>query len=195
MRLRRELQTVAVPVFQFGVFSETDLTFYAGDDFDFGGRVHTNGNLFLCNFVNSLTFTDYITAVKEVVRAHFSNGLSVASNSCTGNVDDPDSDWLAGSQPEVHGTERSQRDVDARCGADGEQQLDVDRPSAPTRDIIRNYKNGAKRLDLPLVSQGATADRLDSTRPGGRGHDQLSGVRAALLFTGQSSYPAVGSGG
>ena len=49
VRLRRELQTVAVPVFQFGVFSETDLTFYAGDDFDFGGRVHTNGNLFLSN--------------------------------------------------------------------------------------------------------------------------------------------------
>ena len=49
VRLRRELQTVAVPVFQFGVFSETDLTFYAGDNFDFGGRVHTNGNLFLSN--------------------------------------------------------------------------------------------------------------------------------------------------
>ena len=48
VRLRREIQTVAVPVFQFGVFSETDLTFYAGDNFDFGGRVHTNGNLFLC---------------------------------------------------------------------------------------------------------------------------------------------------
>ena len=47
MRLRRELQTVAVPVFQFGVFSETDLTFYAGDNFNFGGRVQTNGNLFL----------------------------------------------------------------------------------------------------------------------------------------------------
>ena len=36
-----------VPVFQFGVFSETDLTFYAGDNFNFGGRVQTNGNLFL----------------------------------------------------------------------------------------------------------------------------------------------------
>ncbi len=47
VRLRRGLQTVAVPVFQFGVFSETDLTFYGGDDFDFGGRVHTNANLWL----------------------------------------------------------------------------------------------------------------------------------------------------
>ena len=47
VRLRRGLQTVAVPVFQFGVFSDTDLTFFGGDDFDFGGRVHTNGNLWL----------------------------------------------------------------------------------------------------------------------------------------------------
>ena len=47
VRLRRELQTVGVPVFQFGVFSETDLTFWAGDNFTFGGRVQTNGNLFL----------------------------------------------------------------------------------------------------------------------------------------------------
>ena len=47
VRLRRGLQTVAVPVFQFGVFSETDLTFFGGDDFDFGGRVHTNANLWL----------------------------------------------------------------------------------------------------------------------------------------------------
>src|SRR6185503_6574249 len=47
VRLRRELQTVAVPVFQFGVFSEGDLTMYAGQNFNFGGRVQTNGNLFL----------------------------------------------------------------------------------------------------------------------------------------------------
>ena len=87
VRLRRELQTVAVPVFQFGVFSETDLTFYAGDDFDFGGRVHTNGNLFLSNvYGHTLTFTDRITAVKEIFRAHFSNGQSVATNFFTGNV-------------------------------------------------------------------------------------------------------------
>jgi len=47
VRLRREVQTVAVPVFQFGVFGEKSLSFHAGQDFDFGGRVHTNGHLFL----------------------------------------------------------------------------------------------------------------------------------------------------
>ena len=41
------MQTVAIPVFQFGIFSENDLSFFAGPDFTFGGRVHTNQNLFL----------------------------------------------------------------------------------------------------------------------------------------------------
>ncbi len=47
VRLRRELQTVAVPVFQFGIFGQNDLGFHAGPDFDFGGRVHTNASLYL----------------------------------------------------------------------------------------------------------------------------------------------------
>ncbi len=47
VRLRRELQTVAVPVFQFGIFGEKSLGFHAGPNFDFGGRVHTNESLFL----------------------------------------------------------------------------------------------------------------------------------------------------
>jgi hypothetical protein len=45
VRLRREVQTVAVPVFQFGVFGERSLSFHAGPNFDFGGRVHTNAHL------------------------------------------------------------------------------------------------------------------------------------------------------
>ena len=47
VRLRRELQTVAVPVFQFGIFGDKTLGFHAGPSFDFGGRVHTNESLFL----------------------------------------------------------------------------------------------------------------------------------------------------
>src|SRR5262249_35851408 len=45
--LKRKIETVAIPVFQFGIFSEGDISFSAADDFDFGGRVHTNANLFL----------------------------------------------------------------------------------------------------------------------------------------------------
>ena len=45
--LTRKIESVAIPVFQFGTFSDVDLSFFAGPNFNFGGRVHTNGNLFL----------------------------------------------------------------------------------------------------------------------------------------------------
>jgi len=78
VRLRRRLQTVSVPVFQFGVFSDNDLTFYGGDSFDFGGLVHANDDLFLAEaFGQTLTFRDRITA-KEVIRQQLSNGYTTS---------------------------------------------------------------------------------------------------------------------
>ena len=47
MKLQRQVQVVAIPVFQFGIYSDSDLSFFAGPPFNFGGRVHTNGNLWL----------------------------------------------------------------------------------------------------------------------------------------------------
>src|SRR5579872_778866 len=47
VRLLRNVEVAEIPVFQFGVFSETDLAFFPGPDFQVGGRVHTNGNLFV----------------------------------------------------------------------------------------------------------------------------------------------------
>ena len=77
--MRRTLQTVAIPVFQFGMFSETDLAFHAGAEaFQFGGRVHTNGNLFLAPG-NALTLSDRVTALGEVVRARLSNNWPVSN--------------------------------------------------------------------------------------------------------------------
>src|SRR5438552_14319252 len=46
-KLDQTTQTVGIPLFQFVIFSDTDLSFFPGPNFDFGGRVHTNGNLFL----------------------------------------------------------------------------------------------------------------------------------------------------
>ena len=82
--LERVLQTVSIPVFQFGTFSETDLSFFPGPVFDFGGRVHTNGNLFLASS-NRVTMSDKVTAVGQVVRAYLANGESTSS--LNGDVD------------------------------------------------------------------------------------------------------------
>lgn len=45
--LRRRFFNDRIPIFQFGIFYDDDLEFHPGPRFDFGGRVHSNGNLFL----------------------------------------------------------------------------------------------------------------------------------------------------
>ena len=157
VRLRRTLQTVAIPAFQFGVFSDSDQTFYAGDDFDFGGRVHTNRNLFLAQaYGRTLTFSDRITAVGEVVRAVLSNGRSIGSVFFTGTVKVPTSIGLTNKYRNLGAAEGS---VDGLPGAPGTTEIKT-WTKLSTDDYklnIRNWKTGAKRLELPLVSQGATA--------------------------------------
>ena len=85
--LSRILESVAIPVFQFGIFSDVDLSFFAGPNFNFGGRVHTNGNLFLSEGNGSpLTLTDKVTAVKEIVRQRLQNGVSIDTPSAHAGV-------------------------------------------------------------------------------------------------------------
>ncbi len=45
--LRRKFLNNRIPIFQFGIFYDDDLEFHPGPRFDFGGRVHSNGSLFL----------------------------------------------------------------------------------------------------------------------------------------------------
>ena len=79
-RLQRTVQTVAIPVFQFGLFSDTDLDFFAGPDFNFGGRLHTNGNLWLAENGGTLTLSGKTTAVGEVIRTNLENGYPTTSS-------------------------------------------------------------------------------------------------------------------
>jgi len=86
VKFQRNVETVGIPVFQFGIFSQTDLSFFAGPNFAFGGRVHTNGNLFLAEGNgNTVTMSNKVTAVGEVIRTNLSNGWNTNTN-YTGTV-------------------------------------------------------------------------------------------------------------
>jgi hypothetical protein len=151
VHLVRTIESVAIPVFQFGMFSDVDLAFNAGDDMSFGGRVHTNGNLFLAEAAAStLTLSDKVTAVKEVVRTRLSNGVAVTTSGHTGIVK------LA----KAPGTYRNM--------ASNEGSV-VDGPTSALNDptwttislstynsYIRNGRTGAKALNLPLITAGGT---------------------------------------
>jgi len=78
-KLQREIQTVAIPIFQFGMFCQTDCDFFAGPVFSFGGRLHTNGNLWLASGA-TLTMSAKVTAAGEIVTANLENGFLTAGN-------------------------------------------------------------------------------------------------------------------
>jgi Tfp pilus assembly protein PilX len=92
----RQAQVALIPVFQFGVFSESDLSFFSGPNFDMAGPVHTNGDLY--PFVgpgSTLVFHNKIESYGNVVRTQLANGwnantnyngtvwMPTASNGCT----------------------------------------------------------------------------------------------------------------
>ncbi len=83
--LRRTTQTVGIPMFQFGVFCDMDCAFFAGPTFNFGGRMHTNGNLWLASG-STLTMSDKVDAYKDVIRTNLSNGFSTTTGSYNGVV-------------------------------------------------------------------------------------------------------------
>jgi hypothetical protein len=188
VHMRRELQTVAVPVFQFGMFSENDLSFFAGANFDFGGRVHTNQNLYLAEQSNTLTLRDIVTAAGEVVRTHLANGTAISSSGHTSFVNLA---TTGGSTPTFRNLRCGGSLSTCGSGAEsGTQEGSVNVASVPPSTLqmvgtppvptmvlvagntanepkwtsvstgtynnrIRNGRTGARRLDLPIVSDGA----------------------------------------
>ncbi len=71
--LRRRFFDNRIPIFQFGIFYDDDLEFYPGPVFNFGGRVHANGNLFLMA-ASGLYFNSKVSAKGEVITDTARNG-------------------------------------------------------------------------------------------------------------------------
>jgi len=86
VNMTRGVEVALIPVFQFGVFSDSDLSYFAGPNFNFAGRVHTNGNLFLAEGNgNNLILDDKVTAVREILRDRLANNFLTNAN-YTGEV-------------------------------------------------------------------------------------------------------------
>jgi hypothetical protein len=85
VNLTRTLEVALLPAFEFGVFCDGDCDYFAGPNFNFGGRVHTNGNLFLASGGSNLTFTDKIAVVGQVILDQLENGWPT-SNQYQGQI-------------------------------------------------------------------------------------------------------------
>jgi Tfp pilus assembly protein PilX len=87
VNMSRTIEVALIPVFQFGVFSDSDLGFYSSPNLDFAGRVHTNGDLYL-GVANGFTlrFHDKLSAWGNVIRAVLPNGLAANAFNDSGTV-------------------------------------------------------------------------------------------------------------
>jgi hypothetical protein len=156
VRMRRELQTVAVPVFQFGLFSENSLSFHAGSDFNFGGRVHTNGNLFLAaGGTSTLTLGDKVTAVGEVIRRYLDNG-ELSTTRFTGTVNMAKGTGVYRALSATNNSNKGEGSLVGDLGSAQNETTWTNLSIGTYNGYIRNGRTGAKRLDLPLVTNGAS---------------------------------------
>jgi hypothetical protein len=165
-RLIRRVEIAEIPVFQFGVFSESDLSYFPGPNFDFNGRVHTNGNLFLAAGSGStLTFHSKIRAVGDVVRDQLANGADTQAQGRTGRV------LIPTGASGCDGAQRACRDLQLSPN----EGTSVGGPTPPNRGTgVTNPSNpswnslygstyngmidsGVKKLTLPFVQKGIGA--------------------------------------
>lgn len=65
--MMREFFNNRIPIFQFGIFYEDDMSLFNPPLFKFGGRVHSNRNLFVTSGSNDIYFNSRISAVGEFV--------------------------------------------------------------------------------------------------------------------------------
>lgn len=180
VRMRRTMQTIAIPVFQFGIFSENDQSFFAGPNFAFGGRVHTNQNLFLKQDSNrTLTLQDRVTAVGDVIRTHLANGV-------TGTHPGDVRMARASGCPAITGTSGLSAppltcfnltigSLVSTVGSAVNEPAWTNTSIGTSNGWIRNGRTGARRLDLPIVSDGASPVDLIRRAPVGEAVDSAIG--------------------
>jgi hypothetical protein len=73
VQLTRTFYNNRIPVFQFGIFYENDLSVHPGPSFNFGGRVHTNGSLYVTPG-STAYFDSRVSSAKEITPEMQRNG-------------------------------------------------------------------------------------------------------------------------
>ncbi len=73
VQLTRSVLNNLVPIFQFGVFYDDNMEFHPGPRFDFGGRVHSNGSIFL-QANTGLYFSSKVSAANFIYTDTSKNG-------------------------------------------------------------------------------------------------------------------------
>jgi len=180
VNIDRKVEVALIPVFQFGVFCGYDCSYFPGPNFSFGGRVHTNGNLFLADG-SSLVFNDKIAAYSQVVMDQLENGhptssgyggtvyVSTAAGGCPLNTFPPPSGGptnclaLPASTPSAPGDASWSGGYP---GLSGSKNTNFPTISGGTlKGYVINGVTGATDMQLPFVQNPCTSNPPPCTDP------------------------------
>jgi len=173
--LTRNIEVALLPVFQFGVFFDRDLSYSPGAVFDLGGRVHTNTNLFLASSAAAgVIFHSKITVAGDVIRTELSNGVSTATRNqpiyiptAPGGCD--------GSRPACRSLQMNEGSrVGGPSSAENPNWPNIS--SSTYNGMIRNVKTGARPLNLTFVAPGLRPIEIIRRPPAGESPTSLMGA-------------------
>ncbi len=201
VKMTRLVQTVAIPVFQFGIFSQTDLAFFAGPAFNFGGRVHTNGNLWLAEGDGqTLTMANKVTAAQEIIRTNLENGWPLTTNyNGTVNITENPGSGLYGSLSQVQGSVTGPSVYGAVSGTLNEPTF-ANLASGTYNGNIGVKETGVNPLNLTIALPNIGGQSIDLIRLAIPGENGTNPAKLAERYYSQTSvrillsdYDAAGS--
>jgi hypothetical protein len=158
-RMVRDLQVILIPVFQFGVFSENALNIFPGSTFDFGGRIHTNSDLYISCSGGTLFLRQKVTAFGQISRTKWANNAS----SSTGGV-------VSVAAP--GGPEGDPRNLATTEDSAASNWKTVISPIKYNHNIM-DGATGAKRMELPITNGTITGPIDIIKRPKAGEEDEL----------------------
>ena len=175
VNMTRKVEVALIPVFQFGVFCGYDCSYFAGPNFGFGGRVHTNGNLFLAAG-SDLVFNDKIAAFQQIVTDRLENGylttggyggtiyVPKASGGCALVFPPPGANCVALPGPAtVPGDASWSGGYPGIAGAPNPNFTSIS--SGTLNYFMVNSLTGATNMQLPFVQNSCTSNPPPCTDP------------------------------
>jgi hypothetical protein len=176
VNITRKVEVALIPVFQFGVFCGYDCSYFAGPNFSFGGRVHTNQNLFLASGAD-LVFNDKISAFQQVIMDQLENGhpttvnyggtvyVPKASSGCPLNTFPPTgANCVALPGPgTIPGDASWSGGYPTLAGAVNPNFPSIS--SGTLNGFVVNSLTGAKNMQLPFVANSCTSNPPPCTDP------------------------------
>ncbi len=163
------IQDALIPLFQFAVFYEYDLEIAPGPNMTLGGRVHSNGNVYLQSN-NNLYVDSYLTSAGDILHGRKPGGGSVSN----GNVMIMDNSGNYQNMRNIDGTFLDSQDDDW-----------VNSSLSRWGGNVEDGDHGITNLYMPVVADGPPTDLIDR----GDGNADSFEHQAGLKFVdGQALY-------